>query len=125
MRQISQAELHRQVTREGRRWKLHAMVSQVGGILVAEDIPCLIPLTRGLNVIVPVRRDITSISQNYPWSCLLRNRKHKAERTAALRTEITLAQYQAEVRRRKEAMVHELSGDIKAKDKGRIILLGK
>jgi hypothetical protein len=122
MRIISDAELKRQIARESKRWALHPMVSAYGSVLVAEDIPAVIPLTNGLNVLTRIRRDITGISQEYPWSSLLRNRRHKAERTAALRAEITHARRILEHRRRKEALYRELASDVKAKNKGRIII---
>lgn len=122
MRIISDAELKRQIAREGKSWALHPMVSAFGSVLVAEDIPAVIPLTEGLRVLTRVRRDITGISQEYPWSALLRNRKHKAERTASLRAEIAHAAQILQARKRKEDLLHELASDIRTKDKGRIII---
>jgi hypothetical protein len=122
LRIISDAEIKRQIAREGKRWALHPMVSVYGSVLVAEDIPAVLPIGAGLRVLTRIRRDITGIGTDYPWSALLRNRKHKAERTAALRAEITQARRILEHRRRKEALLNELASDIRTKDRGRIII---
>ena len=115
---VNNEALKRQITREGKRWGLVPMLSVFGDILVAEDIPCTIPVADGVAVTTRVRRDITSISPAYPWHCLLRSRKYKTERSAALRTEIVEASRQKAIRENLENIYHELSGDIKKADKG-------
>lgn len=119
---VNNAALKRQIAREGKRWGLIPMVSIFGDVLVAEDIPCSIPIADGVTVTTRIRRDITSISSSYPWHCLLRNRKYKGERTAALRTEIVEAARQKAIRNSLDDIYHELSNDIRKADKGIIRL---
>lgn len=98
------------------------MDSAYGEVLVGEDIPCVLPLGQ-IRVLVKVRRDITAISQEYPWSALLRNRKRKAERTTAMRRELSAIREQRKYKQAIADLNHELAADIRQKDKGRIILL--
>lgn len=120
-RKISDAELTRQIKREGMRWDLHPMVSQYGAVLVAEDIPAIIPLANGLFILERVRRDITAISQEYPWSHLLRNRKRKTERTAALRRELAVLSAQKKSKDRIQDVYAEMESDFRAADRGRLV----
>lgn len=100
------------------------MVSSFGDVLVAEHVPTLLPLD-GLSLLAQVERDITAISQEYPWSALLRNRMKRGERFAWHRRELAILRrdmaYQAKIR---DAQ-HELAADIRAKDKGRQHFLTK
>lgn len=123
MRKVSDAELKRQILRNGPRWGLVPMQSPFGDCLVAEDIPILFTAAPGLLCLTRVRRDVTAVNTDYPWAFLLRNRKHKPERTASLRAELRQVAANAEAVRRKEAAVHELEGDIRRADKGRQIYL--
>ncbi len=115
---ISNSAMKRQIEREGKRWGLVPMTSCFGDILVAEDIPCAIPVADGISVVTRIRRDITAISKEYPWWCLLRNRKRKAERSAALRSEIKEAIRQKNIQTQLDDIYHELSADIRKADKG-------
>jgi hypothetical protein len=117
MRQVSNAELKRQIARNGRRWRLVPMVSVFGGVLVAEEVPCVLPLAPGIFVIERVQRDITAISMEYPWRALLRNRKGKAERVASLRAEVTQAAYQAGVKKRLDDIHGAMAEDIRSANK--------
>jgi hypothetical protein len=123
MRKVSNAELKRQITREGKRWGLVPMESVFGDVLVAEEIPCVLPLSPGIFVIERVQRDITAVSMDYPFSCLLRNRKKKAERTASLRQEIKEVAYQTGIAQRLDDIHGEMASDIKQADKGRIMVV--
>ncbi len=98
------------------------MVSVFGDVLVAEDQPTILPVG-GVFVLTRVRVDITGISQEYPWSALLRNRVRRAERTLAFRREIKLMMLQKAAAERKEAIMREFEADVRRKDKSRIVLL--
>jgi hypothetical protein len=121
---VSNAELRRQIKREGMRWGLVPMTSIFGHVLVAEEIPCVVPLSGNVMIIDRVQRDITGISQDYPFSALLRNRKHKAERTASLRAEITNQLEEAAIKKRLAEIYAELKSDIKRADKQRVVKYG-
>lgn len=97
------------------------MKSAFGDILVGEDIPTVLPAAPGLSVVVGVRRDITAISQEYPWSALLRGRRKKGERTMAHRRELAATRRALEKVRRLRDAQHELAGDLRTADRGRII----
>lgn len=122
MRVVSVAERRRQIAREGARWGLVPM-EVWGDVLVAEDVPCRIPLPCGIAIGERVRRDITGVSMEYTFSKVLRSRKHKAERTMAARLEVSHAVRLAEIEERKAAIYHEMNGEIRAADKGRQIFL--
>lgn len=121
-RQVSNAELWRQIEREGRRWDLHPMISSWGDVLVGEDIPIKITLPCGLGLVERLRRDITAVSMDYPWSSLLRNRKQRGERVAHARLEVATAAYVNQVEQRKADMFHELAADIRKADRQRIVI---
>lgn len=121
MRKVSDAELTRQIAREGKRWGLHAMKSVFGDVLVGEHIPTLLPLS-GFVVLEHVSRDITSINTNYPWRHLLRGRKQKGERSLAHRRELANMRVQLDHEAKLRDMQHELAADIRAADRGRIII---
>ena len=114
---ISNQAIKRQIEREGKRWGLVPMRSVFGDILVAEDIPCAIPIADGIFVVTRVRRDITAISREYPWWCLLRNRKRKNERSVALRSEIKEAFRQKQIQSKLDDLYHEMAADIRKADK--------
>ena len=120
MRQVSNAELKRQITREGKRWGLVPMVSIFGDILVAEEVPCVLPLSSGIMYIERVQRDITAVSMAYPWSALLRNRKTKAERVASLRNEITQVAYEAGIKNKLDEIHGALEEDIRSANKSKV-----
>lgn len=122
MRKVSNAELKRQITREGKRWGLVPMVSVFGDVLVAEEVPCVLPLSPGLFIIERVQRDITAISMSYPWSALLRNRKTKADRVASLRSEITQVAYEAGIQQKLADIHEQVADDIKKADKGKVVI---
>lgn len=117
MRKISDSELWRQIFRVGGRFGVVPMKSCIGGTLAAEDISALLPATPGIFYIDRIRRDITRMDSDYPWYCLLRNRKHKPERTASLRAELRVARSRAVDQNRIRDAEHELAGDIRKADK--------
>lgn len=86
--QPSKSELMLIIASEGRHWGLAPMVSQFGDVLVAELLPTVLPLTKEMSIVEDVKRDITSISDSYRWSSLLRNRYTAKNRSAALAREI-------------------------------------
>lgn len=114
---ICKQELKRQITREGKRWGVVPMDSVFGDVLCAEDIPCMIPLGNGISCVEKVRRDITAMSLDYPWFCILRNRKYKGERSASLRAEIKEAARVRQIEQNLDDIYHELSADIRKADK--------
>lgn len=120
MKLVSNAELKRQITREGKRWGLVPMVSQFGDVLVAEEVPCVLPLSSGIFILERVQRDITAVSMSYPWSALLRNRKHKAERVASLRSEITQTAHDAGIQTRLAEIHKEMANDIRSANKQKV-----
>lgn len=124
VRKVSDAELKRQIARNGKRWGLVPMKSVFGDILVAEEIPCVVPLASGLLIMEKVQRDITSVSMDYPFSSLLRNRKGKAERTASLRSEITQEIENKAAEARLAEIYKELHGDLKRAAKQKVMRYG-
>jgi hypothetical protein len=100
------------------------MWSAYGDVLVAEEIPMVIPLGSGLCILEKVQRDITSISRNYTFSNLLRNRKRKTERSFAARREVAMLNAQKDFKSRKADAEHEFRHDLRQADKGRIIVGG-
>lgn len=123
-RKVSDAELKRQITREGKHWGLVPMLSVFGDVLVAEEIPCVVPLASGLLVLDRVQRDITSVSMDYPFASILRNRKHKAERTASLRSEITRQIDEKLAEQRLAEIYKELHEDLKRANKQKVMRYG-
>lgn len=124
MRIVSNAELKRQIKREGKRWGLFPMVSVFGDVLVAEEVPCVLPLAAGIFILEKVQRDITAVSMSYPWCALLRNRKTKAERVASLRSEITQAAYKAGIKAKLDDIHGSMEEDIRSADKVKVRMNG-
>lgn len=123
-RKVSDAETRRQIEREGKRWGLAPMVSIFSTLLVAEEIPCVIPLSPGVMVLDRVKRDITAVTQEYPFGALLRNRKHKGERNTSLRLEVTRQIEENAAAKRLEEIYRELHSDLKRADKQRVVRYG-
>lgn len=124
MRIVSNAELRRQIAREGKRWGLVPMTSLYGDVLVAEEVACVLPLAPGIFVIEKVQRDITGVSMAYKWSALLRNRKNKAERVASLRSEITQAAFEAGIKTKLDDIHGAMAEDIRSADKVKVRIHG-
>lgn len=120
MRQVSNAELKRQISREGKRWGLVPMMSVFGEVLVAEEVPCVLPLAPGIFVLERVQRDITAVSMSYPWSSLLRNRKRKTERVASLRSELKEVAYRAGLKKKLDEIHEEMAEDIRSAAKQKV-----
>lgn len=101
------------------------MTSTFGDVLVAEEIPAVVPLTEDLCIVENVKRDITAISQEYPFSSLLRQRGSRVKRVAALGVELTLlGKVQREQARRKkiDEMYAEMTDDFKRANRTRIVM---
>lgn len=111
-RKISNASLKRQIAREGKRWNLFP-VEIHGVVCVAEDIPVILPAGSGTFYVDRLRREITAISMEYPFSSLLRNRKHTHERDYYARIEMVHERRQAELAREKAETRDEFTDDAK------------
>ena len=123
MMQPSDAELIRQINREGKRWGLCHMISSYGTVLVAEKVPCLIPIGNGTSVLEHCVRDVATMSTEYPFSSVLRNRLSSDKRKVALAVEIS---HLNEVKKHEAKLAdihHELKGDLKKSIKG-VIRIG-
>lgn len=121
----SRTDLERQIKVLGRPWGLIPMTSTFGDVLVAEEIPAVVPLTEDLCIVENVKRDITAISQEYPFSSLLRQRGSRVKRVAALGVELTLlGKVQREQARRKkiDEMYAEMTDDFKRANRTRIVM---
>lgn len=105
-RRISNASLKRQIAREGKRWKLFA-VESMGRVYVAEDIPVLLPAGSGTFYVDRLRREITAVSMDYPWSHLLRNRKFTHERDYYARVEMVHERRKAEYEKQRAEIMEE------------------
>lgn len=115
-RPISNASLKRQIEREGPRWGLTHMTVD-GQVLVAEDQRFVLPTFAGVNYMETIRRDITAVSMDYPWSSMLRNRVRREERRIYTRAEIRHAMEQKAAKARIDDAYHELEADIRRADK--------
>lgn len=121
----SNAELIRQINREGKRWGLSHMISAFGEVLVAEEVPCKIDLGNGICIVETVKRDVTAMSTSYPFSSILKNRFTRTDRIEYLGLEIRHEQEKAAHASKMEPMHHELAQDIRALAKGRQRFGGK
>jgi hypothetical protein len=120
--QPSEATVKRLIEREGKRWGLAPMLSVFDYYLVAEDQPCMIPLTENLAVLERVRRDITRLSDSYPFSSVLGNRFDYEKRQNAMSREIYHARKLKEAQKPIEEAKEELAKDLRNLAKGRKII---
>jgi len=121
-RRISPEELRRQIEEDGEEFGIVAMDSVFGDVLAAEDILTVLPLVPGVNEVEDVRRDICSVSQEYPVAAVIGSRKKKNERSFYHRAEIAQMADRRVHEIKQEAAVHEMKGDARAMDRGRIMV---
>jgi len=107
------------IEREGARWGLVPMFLDDGRCLVAEKIPVFIP-GPGVSYVDVLVRDITAISNSYPWGKFLWTRKRKGEREFYARVEMAKAARKKEREWRIEDTKAAMRDDLRAA--GRIIL---
>lgn len=112
-RRISPEELRLQLEEEGADWDIVPMDTIIGSVVAAEDIPIILPVAAGLNVLEEVRRDICSVSQEYPIGAVIASRRSKEERTFALRRELAHQAYLQACKNRKKEALDELGADVR------------
>lgn len=118
MLQPSDAELKRQIDREGKRWGLRHMVSSFGDVLVAEELPVAIPLGNGITVVEKCLRDVCAMSTEYPFSSVLRNRIGSDKRKVSLALEITHENELKKQKARSDELRYAIGSDLKELRKG-------
>lgn len=89
------------------------MTTTLGSVVAAEDIPIVLPVAAGLNVLEDVTRDICSVSQDYPIGAVIASRRTKTERTYALRRELAHQAYLNACEARKKEALDELGRDVR------------
>lgn len=100
------------------------MISSFGEVLVAEEVPCLIPLGNGFSVVEKVKRDITAMSTSYPFSSILRNRLKRQDRIKFMGLELRHEMEKKQFESKMEPVYHELAQDIRKANRGRLIFGG-
>ena len=101
------------------------MTSTLGTLLVAEEIPAVIPLTDDIAIVENVKRDITAISQDYPFSSILKQRGSRMKRTAALGAELTMLSEMKREQARKnkiDELYAEMTEDFRRANRTRIVM---
>lgn len=121
-RKLSRETIREQILDDGEDFGIVPMDTTFGDVVAAEEILTVIPLAPGLNTIEPVIRDICSVSQEYPLGRVIASRRKRNERTFAHRAELAHMAEMRSIEQRKEAIYHELEGDIRRADKGRILI---
>jgi hypothetical protein len=121
----SRSDIKEQITILGRPWGLSPMTSTLGTLLVAEEIPAVIPLTDDIAIVENVKRDITAISQDYPFSSILKQRGSRMKRTAALGAELTMLSEMKREQARKnkiDELYAEMTEDFRRANRTRIVM---
>lgn len=121
-RKISREELRRQIEEDGAEWGIVPYETVFGDVIAGEEVPTILPLAKGVNVLEDVSRDICSVDQSYPIAAVIRSRLQKHERSVAHRNEIAHMAFEAGIKSTKEAIFHEMKADAKAMDKQRVIV---
>ena len=124
MLQPSNAELKRQIDREGKRWGLQHMVSSDGTVLVAELVPVSIPLGNGVTVVEHCLRDVCAMSADYPFSSVLRNRIGSDRRKISLALEITHENEKKKQKFKSDEIRYAIGSDLRNIRKGTIRIGG-
>lgn len=117
MRTVSDAELWRQISRNGRRWGLVPMWSVFGEVLVGERISVRLPLG-GISAILRVNRDICSWTPNLTMRRVLATRKRRGERTMAARNELAAMKKKRKHRARSNDIRHAMGSDVNLSSMG-------
>jgi hypothetical protein len=92
----------------GKEWDIVPMDGVLGNVLAAEVIPTKLPVIDGIFIIENISWDIAEVSEDYPFSSILRSRIDRERRKVALSNEI----YHAEMEKLQKDKKEDLRKDM-------------